>query len=231
LGNGEFHLYISQNKNQSMEKILIVGATGQTGKRVIEILNNSKSFEPVAMIRNEEQKEEFEDMDVKWVLGDLEKNVDHVVKGIDKIIFAAGSGGSNGDDKTLAVDQEGAIKMINAAKKAKVKKFIMLSSMGADEPSKHKKLESYLAAKKSADEYLIESGVPYTIVRPGTLNDDLGLAKVKLAEKLNESGEISRDDVAFILAMSLADPLVKNKTFEALEGDKPIKASLIELSR
>jgi len=214
-----------------MEKILIVGATGQTGKRVIEILNNSKSFEPVAMIRNEEQKEEFEDMDVKWVLGDLEKNVDHVVKGIDKIIFAAGSGGSTGDDKTLAVDQEGAIKMINAAKKAKVKKFIMLSSMGADDPSQHKKLESYLAAKKIADEYLIESGVPYTIVRPGTLNDDLGLAKVKLAEKLNEKGEIPRDDVAFILAMSLADPLVNNKTFEALEGKKPIKASLIELSR
>ncbi len=214
-----------------MEKILILGATGQTGKRVIEILNNSKSFEPIAMIRNEEQKEEFEDMDVKWVLGDLEKDVEHVVKGIDKIIFAAGSGGSTGDDKTLAVDKEGAIKMIDAAKKAKIKKFIMLSSMGADNPSKHKKLESYLAAKKSADEYLIESGVPYTIVRPGTLNDDLGLAKVKLAEKLDEKGEISRDDVAFILAMSLADPLVKNKTFEALEGDKPIKASLIELSR
>lgn len=214
-----------------MEKILIVGATGQTGKRVIEILNNSKSFEPVAMIRDGEQKEVFDDMDVKWVLADLEKNVDHALKGIDKVIFAAGSGGSTGDDKTLAVDQEGAIKMINAAKKAKVKKFIMLSSMGADDPSQYKKLESYLSAKKKADEYLVESGLSYTIVRPGTLNDDLGLAKVKLAEKLNEKGEISRDDVAFILAMSLADPLVKNKTFEALEGDKPIKSSLIELSR
>jgi uncharacterized protein YbjT (DUF2867 family) len=231
LGIGEFDLYISKNKNLNMEKILIVGATGQTGKRVIEILNNSKSFEPIAMIRDEEQKEVFDDMEVKWVLADLEKDVEHALKGIDKIIFAAGSGGSTGDDKTLAVDQEGAIKMINAAKKAKVKKFIMLSSMGADDPSQYKKLESYLEAKKKADEYLIESGVPYTIVRPGTLNDDLGLAKVKLAEKLNEKGEISRDDVAFILAMSLADPLVKNKTFEALEGGKPIKASLIDLSK
>lgn len=214
-----------------MEKILIVGATGQTGKRVIEILNNSKSFEPVAMIRDEEQKEVFDDMDVKWVIADLEKEVAHVLKDIDKVIFAAGSGGSTGDDKTIAVDQEGAIKLIKAAKKAKIKKFIMLSSMGADDPSQHKKLEAYLAAKKKADEYLIASGVPYTIVRPGTLNDDLGLARVKLAEKLNDQGEISRDDVAFILAMSLADSLVNNKTFEALEGDKPIKAALIELSR
>jgi uncharacterized protein YbjT (DUF2867 family) len=214
-----------------MEKILIVGATGQTGKRIIEILNNSKSFEPVAMIRDEEQKEEFDDMDVKWVLADLENEVDHALNGIDKIIFAAGSGGSTGDDKTLTVDQEGAMKMIDAAKKAKVKKFIMLSSMGADDPSQHKKLESYLTAKKKADEYLIESGLPYTIVRPGTLNDDLGLAKVKLAEKLNVKGEISRDDVAFILAMSLADPLVNNKTFEALEGGKSIKTAIMDLSR
>ena len=214
-----------------MEKILIVGATGQTGKRVIEILNNSKSFEPVAMIRDEEQKEVFDDMDVEWILADLEKEVDHVLKGIDKVIFAAGSGGSTGDDKTIAVDREGAIKLIKAAKKAKIKKFVMLSSMGTDDPSKHKNLEVYLTAKKKADEYLIESGVPYTIVRPGTLNDDLGLAKVKLAEKLNEKGEISRDDVAFILAISLADPLVSNKTFEALEGEESIKNALINLSK
>lgn len=214
-----------------MEKILIVGASGNTGKRVIEILNNSQSFEPVAMIRKEEQKEIFDDMDVKWVLADLEEKVDHALKGIDKVIFAAGSGGKTGADKTIAIDQNGAIKMIDAAKKAKVKKFVMLSSMGADEPSKHKELEVYLEAKKKADEHLRESGLDYTILRPGALTDDMGLAKVKLAEKLNEEGEISRDDVAFLLVMSLADPLVKNKTIEALEGKESIKSAIIEASR
>ena len=59
----------------------------------------------------------------------------------------------------------------------------------------------------------------------------MGLAKVKLAEKLNERGEISRDDVAFIMVMSLADPLVKNMSFEALEGEESIKTAMIELSR
>lgn len=214
-----------------MEKILIVGATGHTGKRVIEILKNSQSFEPVAMIRKEEQKEIFEDMEVETVLADLEEKVDHALKGIDKVIFAAGSGSSTGEDKTISVDQEGAIKVIDAAKKAKVKKFVMLSAMGADDPSSHKKLEVYLKAKKKADDHLIESGIPYTILRPGALTDDMGLAKVKLAEKLNEQGEISRDDVAFLLVMSLADPLVKNKTIEALEGDESIKAAIIEASR
>ena len=214
-----------------MERVLVVGATGHTGKRVIEILNNSNTFEPYAMIRKEDQRQMFEDMDVETVLADLEKDVTETVQGMDKVIFAAGSGGKTGEEKTIAIDQNGAIKMIDAAKQAKVKKFVMLSSMGADNPEANKDLKVYLEAKYKADEHLKSSGLTYTILRPGALTDDLGLAKVKLAEKLNESGEISRDDVAFLLVMSLADPLVKNKTIEALEGKESIKNAIIELSR
>lgn len=213
-----------------MENILIAGATGATGKRVIEILNSSESFNPLALIRKEEQKQIFEDMEVESVMGDLEGDVSHVMKGIDKVIFAAGSGSNTGPDKTITVDQEGAKKLIDAAKKANVKKFVMLSAMGTDNPEEHKELEHYLKAKKEADDYLRESGLTYTIVQPGRLSDDLGLAKVKIAEKLNERGEISRDDVAFILVMSLADPLVKNMSFEAIEGEESIKSALIEIS-
>lgn len=214
-----------------MERVLVVGATGQTGKRIIEILNSSSTFEPYAMIRKEDQRQMFEDMDVETVMGDLEKDVDQTVQGMDKVIFAAGSGGETGEEKTIAIDQNGAIKMIDASIKAKVKKFVMLSAMGADKPESNKDLKVYLEAKQNADEHLKNSGLAYTIVRPGALNDDLGLAKVKLAEKLDESGEISRDDVAFLLVMSLADPLVKNKTFEALEGKESIKNAIIDLSR
>lgn len=215
-----------------MEKILIVGANGSTGKRIIEILNNTQSFEPVAMIRDEAQKSIFDDMEVKSVLADLEQeDLSETLKGIDKVIFAAGSGSKTGPEKTTAVDEQGAIKMIDAAKKAKVKKFIMLSAMGADEPSKFKELEHYLEAKAKADEHLRNSGLSYTIVRPGRLTDDMGMGKVKLATKLGEKGEIARDDVAFLLIMSLADPLVQNMTFEAIEGEEPIKSAMIELSR
>ncbi|MBT8296044.1 MAG: SDR family oxidoreductase [Gramella sp.] len=214
-----------------MENILIAGATGDTGKRVIEILNNSENFNPLALIRKEEQRQMFEDMEVEAVMGDLEGDVSHTMKGIDKVIFAAGSGGDTSEEKTIAVDLEGAKKLIDAAKEAKVKKFVMLSSMGADDPSKNEDLRHYLEAKQEADEYLRESGLNHTIVRPGALTDDLGLAKIEVAEgSLNKRGEISRDDVAFILVMSLADPLVKNVTFEAIEGKEPIKSALIDLS-
>lgn len=215
-----------------MEKILIVGATGSTGKRIIEILNNSQSFEPVAMIRKEEQKQIFDDMEVKWVHADLEQDdLSPALKGIDKVIFAAGSGSKTGPDKTTEVDEKGAIKVIDAAKKAKVKKFIMLSAMGTDEPSRHEKLEHYLKAKAKADQHLRDSGLDYTIVQPGGLTDDMGTGRVKISEKLDGPGEIARDDVAFLLIMSLADPLVKNMSFEAVEGDEPIKSAMIELSR
>lgn len=215
-----------------MEKILIVGANGSTGKRVIEILNNTQSFEPVAMIRKKEQKQIFDDMEVASVLADLEQeDFSEALKGVDKVIFAAGSGSKTGPDKTTAVDEEGAIKMIDASVKAKVKKFVMLSAINADEPSSNEKLEHYLNAKAEADKYLRSSGLNYTIVRPGSLTDDLGMGKVKIAEKLDVTGEISRDDVAFLLVMSLADPLAQNKTFEAIEGDEPIKSALIELSK
>ncbi|MEE2773124.1 MAG: SDR family oxidoreductase [Bacteroidota bacterium] len=214
-----------------MERILIAGATGHTGTRIIEILKNTENFKPVAMIRKEDQQQIFEDMEVETVVADLEEDLSYALKGIDKVIFAAGSGSKTGPEKTTAVDEEGAIKLIDEAKKAKVKKFVMLSAMGTDDPSKNKELEHYLTAKKKADDHLRESGITYTIVQPGRLSNDMGLAKVKLAEKLNERGEISRDDVAFIMVMSLADPLVKNMSFEALEGEESIKTAMIELSR
>ena len=213
-----------------MEKILIAGATGQTGKRIIEILNSSQNFNPVAMIRKEDQKQIFDDMGVESILADLEGDVKPAFKEIDKVIFAAGSGGSTGPEKTTAIDEEGAIKMIDAAKEHGVKKFVMLSAMGTDSPEDGGDLEHYLRAKKKADDHLRESGVPFTIVQPGSLSDELGRAKVKVAEKLGEYGEIARDDVAFLMVMSLADPLTKNMSFEALEGETPVKQALIELS-
>lgn len=210
-----------------MEKILIAGANGKTGREIIEILKGMEGYEPIAMIRKEEQQATFEMMEVKTVLADLEGDLREAVKGIDRVIFAAGSGGKTPPEKTIDVDQNGAINLIDQAKAAGVKKFVMLSSMGADNPSKGPDgLEPYLKAKAEADSHLQASFLEYTIVRPGYLTNDEKTNKIKASEKLGEMGKISRKDVAQVLVGSLAPDRVQNKVFEIISGNTAIELAL-----
>ena len=205
-----------------MEKILVAGATGATGNKIVTLLKNTDNYEPIAMVRNEEQANKFKSQGVSTVMGDLEKDVSHTTKGIDKVIFAAGSGGK----KVVAVDQEGAKKLIDASKKDRIKKFVMLSSMGADNPQGD--LKEYLQAKKNADEYLDISGLTFTIVRPGALNNNEGTGKIELEKKLGKQGEIPRQDVARTLVKSLDTEVAKNQAFEILSGNRKIDDAVQE---
>jgi uncharacterized protein YbjT (DUF2867 family) len=208
-----------------MENILVAGANGKTGKKVVNLLKSSQYFNPIAMIRKEEQIVQFKSQGVDTVLADLTKDLTNTAKGVDKVVFAAGSGGKN----VVEVDQEGAKRLIAVSKMANVKKFVMLSSMGADNPDEAEELKDYLKAKHKADEHLRHSGLNYTIVRPGTLNDTEGTSKIELKEKLNKQGEISRADVAQTLVRSLHDDAPHNTTFEIIEGETLIGEAMNEL--
>lgn len=205
-----------------MEKILVAGAHGTTGKKIVSILKSSTGFEPVAMVRKEDQVQYFKDQGIHTVFADLEKDVSEATKGIDRVIFAAGSGGKNVE----GVDQEGAKRLVDASKKSGVKKFVMLSSMGADKPETATKLKDYLKAKHNADEHLKKSGINYSIIRPGALTNNDGNGKIELAPTLNKSGEIPRQDVAETLVNALGDSVATNKTFEILKGEHSIKDAL-----
>jgi len=208
-----------------MENILVAGAHGTTGKKIVKLLQSSQYFTPVAMIRKESQKEYLIKDSIKTVMADLEDNIPNsIIDNVDKLIFAAGSGGK----KVKEVDQEGAKKLIDVCKNTKIKKFVMLSSMGADNPDEAEDLKEYLQAKHNADEYLKNSNVPFAIVRPGSLTNEKGNGKIKLAEKLNEQGEISRDDVAQALVRTLHDTAAMNKTFEIIKGETLIGKAIPE---
>ena len=198
-----------------MERVIIVGANGSTGKKIVHLLNTSQYFEPVAMVRKEDQIVQFKNIGIATVVADLEQDISGTLKNIDKVIFAAGSGGK----KVVEVDEKGACKMIDDAISNHIKKFVMLSSMGADKPSEAEDLKEYLKAKHNADEYLKSSKLTYAIVRPGSLTDAKGTGKIKLAQSLKTSGSISRDDVAQTLVRTLHDAAPKNTTFEILEGE------------
>ena len=95
-------------------KVLVIGANGNTATRVIRLLAKSK-HDPAAMIRNPSHRAKFDKLGVATVLADLEYPIDHAVQGCDAIIFAAGSGGKTGKDKTVLIDHIGAIRSIVAA--------------------------------------------------------------------------------------------------------------------
>jgi len=204
------------------ENILVAGANGTTGRIIVNLLKESENYKPIAMVRKQEQKDHFEKENVSTVLADLEKDLSHAVKNTNKVIFAAGSGGK----KVIEVDQEGAKRLTDAAKQAGIEKFIMLSSMGADNPSVSDDLEDYLRAKQNADEYLKSSGLDYTIVRPGSLTDTGSTGKIQLKEKLEKQGSISRADVAKTLVEVLENEVKKNQVFEILSGEIPIDKAI-----
>ncbi|SFI91943.1 SDR family oxidoreductase [Olleya namhaensis] len=211
-----------------MENILVAGANGTTGKKIVNLLNESQYFNPIAMVRKEEQVAYFKAKNIDTVLADLEQDVSVAFNNtIDKVVFAAGSGGK----KVVEVDQEGAKRLIDASNKNNVKKFVMLSSMGADHPEQAEQLQAYLKAKHNADKYLKSSGLNYSIVRPGSLTNGELTNKIQLDTKLNKSGDISRNDVAQTLVRSLNDDVANNATFEILKGDTLIGDALNTLSK
>ena len=209
-----------------MENILVAGAHGTTGQIIIDLLKASDDFEPIAMVRAKDQVDFFKNQNVKAVLANLEDELSQAVKNIDKVIFAAGSGG----EKVVEIDQEGAKRLIDASKNAGIKKFVMLSSIGAGHPEKADQLKDYLRAKHNADEYLKNSGLDYTIVRPGTLNNEAGTGKIKLKKELESAGEIPRADVARTLVASLQDTTGHNTTFEMVSGSVAIEEALASMS-
>lgn len=206
-------------------KVLVIGANGQVGHQLVEKLKD-KGHQPVAMVRKEEQVEQFKEKGIDTVLGDLQKDFSHAFEDVDSVVFAAGSGGDTGADMTVLIDQEGAIESVDNAEKAGVKHFVMLSSMGADAPKDADQMQHYLYAKHRADEHLKASGLDFTILRPGMLTNDSGTGKVRLFEGGTEIAEIPREDVANVLAHIVDTNKPEGKTYYLHEGDTPVEDTL-----
>lgn len=204
--------------------VLIAGSHGQVGQQITELLSES-DHTARAMVREESQVSEMESFGVEAVVADLRGDVSHAVEGCDGIIFAAGSGG----DDVEGVDRDGAIRIIDEAEEQGVERFVMLSSINADQPEESPDaLQDYLEAKLAADEHLQGSDLTYTIVRPGELTDDPPTGRIEAARRV-ERGEITRADVARTLVASLETEHTHGKTFEIIEGDEPIKGALESL--
>jgi len=208
-------------------KVLVIGANGNTATRVIRRLAES-DHDPVAMIRNSTHRAKFDKLGVPTVLADLEYPIDHAMQGCDAIIFAAGSGGTTGKDKTVLIDHIGAIRSIVAAQVNDVRRYIMLSSINNDINSQSP-IAHYHRAKAHADNHLIESDLDYTVVCPGGLTDETGTELVSIDTKLQGSGLTSRENLAAALVACLDCNNSVGKSFSLLDGDTPVSEAMSAL--
>ncbi|MGM0852482.1 MAG: SDR family oxidoreductase [Bacillota bacterium] len=209
--------------------LAVVGANGQIGKQVIRLLIESSEHTPRAIVRKKEQAQAFEQDDVQSSLVDLEGTVDeitHGLKGADAVVFTAGSGGKTGADKTLLIDLDGAVKTMEAAKQAGIDRFIMVSALQAhNRENWNESLKPYYVAKHFADRALEQSGLTYTIIRPGGLLNEAGTGKVTAGENLSR-GSIPREDVAGTIVASLDEERTCNKGFDLISGNDGIEEAV-----
>lgn len=205
--------------------VLVAGSHGQVGQHLTELLADAE-HRVRGMVRDGAQTEAVAALGADPVVADLTEPVDHAVEGCDAVVFAAGSGG----DAVEAVDRDGAIRLVDAAADAGVERFVMLSSMFADQPAAAPEpLRDYLRAKGAADQYLRESDLAYTVVRPGELTNEPATGRIRTAADLSQKdGTIPREDVARTLAATLTADATRGETFELLSGDDPIEAALAD---
>jgi len=214
-------------------KVLVVGANGQIGKHLVNLLKDSKEHTVRAMVRKKEQAASFEKSGVEARLADLEGSVETIAEaaiGCDAVVFTAGSGGHTGADKTMLIDLDGAVKTIEAAEKVGAKRFIMVSGMHVSKRDKWRSYKNsyYMAAKLHADNFLEKSSLDYTIIRPGGLLNEPGTGKVEIAEAL-DTGSVPREDVAQMIVTTLSMENTYKRTFELITGEELIADALAKL--
>ena len=215
-------------------KVLVAGAHGKTARHLVRMLVEN-GHEVRGLVRKEEQLADVEADGAEPVLADLENDevegrVGGSVAGCDAVVFAAGAGPGSGEARKETMDFGGAAKLVEAAQKNGANRYLMLSSMGADDPEAGPEaMRPYLRAKAKADGRLRESGLDWTIIRPGSLTDEEGTGMVEAAEGLGRRGGIPREDTARVFAQALETPNTIGKTFEVLSGEARIREALERL--
>lgn len=185
-------------------QVLVAGSTGKTGVRLVRELQE-RELNPVAMVRAESDTSKLPE-GVALRQADLTDLADDVTEGCDAVVFAAGSGGGTSAEMTDKVDRDGAKKLVDIAAANGVKRFVMLSSIGAGDPDPDSELAHYLEAKHEADEHLKASELEYAILRPVSLTDEDGSGKVRLGDQVDPKGKAARGDVARLLADAVRSP-------------------------
>lgn len=210
-----------------MSRIAIIGGHGKVALHLARMLS-ADGQQVSSIFRNPDHSDDVAATGAEPVVADIEHTDTDALAGLlvghDAVVFSAGAGGGN-PARTYAVDRDAAIRTVDAAKQAGVRRFVMVSYFGAgpdhgvpeDNPFYH-----YAQAKAAADQYLKASDLDWTILGPGTLTLDPGTGRIAV----DVAGEVSREDVAAVAAAVLAHDSTIGRTIEFSNGDTPIAEAI-----
>jgi len=213
------------------QRIAIVGGHGKVALQLIPILvDRGKQVVPLA--RSQDQLVELAGMGASPRGLDIESASEEdfaaVFDGCDAVVFSAGGGPDGNIDRKRTVDLGGSLKSIAGAKAAGISRFVQVSAIGVDAPvpdDTEPVWRAYVEAKRDADAALRESGLDWTIIRPGGLTDEPATGRVVLAPEV-ERGRIPRADVAHVIADCLDRPATAGAQWELVGGETPIPVAL-----
>ena len=219
-------------------RIVIAGGHGKIAL-ILERLLSQRGDSVAGLIRNPGQVADLAAVGAEALVVDLENasvaEVAEHVRGADAVVFAAGAGPGSGAARKETVDRDAAILLADAALDAGVRRYLLVSSMGADrvpdDTASDPVFAAYLRAKGAADKAIQDrAALDATIVRPGHLTDEAGTGRVTAAEATGY-GSIPRADVAAVLVALLDAPGTAGRTFELIGGDTPITEAVAGLVR
>lgn len=207
--------------------VVVAGGHGQIAQRLLRRLGQA-GHTGLGLVRNPDHVADLERLGAAGVVADLEAEGDvrGPLAGADAVVFAAGAGPGSGAERKRTMDLGGAVKLIDAATAAGVRRYLMISAMGTADPQAGGPMQPYLEAKAEADAALRGSGLDWTILKPGRLTDEPGSGRVALAERLGRRGEVPRDDVAAVLLACLEAPATVGRDLELLAGDMPVEEAI-----
>jgi uncharacterized protein YbjT (DUF2867 family) len=219
-------------------RVVIAGGHGQIAL-ILERLLSQRGDSVAGFIRNPDHAADLQAAGAEALVVDLESaSVDEVAShldGADAVVFAAGAGPGSGAARKETVDRDAAILLADAAEAAKVRRYVMISSLGADAEAPDSAGDSvfvaYLRAKGAADDNVrAREALDSTIVRPGHLINDRGTGRVTIADSTGR-GNVPREDVAAVLLAVLDTPGTAGQTFEVISGNSPIGEAVTTSTR
>ncbi|WP_353115133.1 SDR family oxidoreductase [Microbacterium sp.] len=212
-----------------MARIIVIGGHGKVALLLAPILS-ARGDEVTSVIRNAAHADEIRAGGADPVVFDVEHEsrgaLAELIAGHDAVVWSAGAGGGDAS-RTRAVDFEAAARSMDAARDAGVSRYVMVSYFGSRPDHgipPTDSFHSYAEAKAAADEYLRATSLAWTVLGPSRLT--LGDATGRIDAEAKASGEVSRANVALVIAQTLLEPSTVHRTIRFNDGDRPVADAL-----